>query len=1043
MPDGFSRYDVIAEFRDAFRDAGLVVPVEIIADDRRWHRCDVIGKRRGNKAGQYRLFTDKWPGGALQNFVESSFTIWHPKSERSRKLSDEERAERKRFFDQVRAEAEADLAARQAGVAASDEWKWTGLVEDRATPYTSRKKVGTHGARTAPYGIDLYVPARDIDGKLWCLQHIAQDGSNLFRYGARVKGNFFAIGELVDGEPIQIAEGFATAASAFEANGVATVGAFHSGNLLPVAAALRERYPNSPITILADDDAATALKIGYNPGIKAATQAAIAVGAKIAIPDFGGDLALTDFNDLHVSAGLDAVRQQIAAARDPVERAYAAADRPLSMEEARAKLDEYLDGYMRAAVTWNRAFPRTENGYIDLSANPPCYCVAMPPGVGKTTAMIKRVARVGVDAGKNVLIAVPRHKLGKQIADDLSDERVHARVYQARGADDLEKPGTLMCPDKERVSAIGGALGDISKLACKSSKGVCELYEVCGYQRQQRPPKPEVWIVAHQMLFRSTPGFIPSPDIVIIDEGFHDASFEKDTVVELNDLVSNRGWPKDHSVADEADLRAISQRVYRRLIDKLADHPRGRMRREWFDGITAEDAHQAGKLEWKRKLIIDDVWPGQDAYEAIERSVARQEHNQLVKRLTAFWEKLARTLEHDAERSLWLKLERDYAIPDADRSAPAIVVMSRLPIADDIARCPILHLDAFLSLPVVECFFPRTEPRQLEIAMPPLTTVAIEQQIDRVIGKSAKSDLLIREACRLIEGEAARTTGRVGVITLKGHEAELRKRALPASVSLAHYGDVTGRNDLEDVSTLVLLGRPEPAPIDVEQKARLLFEREVAEVSGYYPRQTRGQAVRGSDRLVPADCSYHPDPGVEQLRWAACEGELMQALHRARPLNRAGSNSLRIVLATNVVLPIEVDFVTTWDDLQPTLFELMLARGGAVPNSHADQATAYPELFENENVARLAHRRERENPGRFLYWILNRDSTGVLPDRYYPIKPAGCYRELTGVFVVHYRRVGARGPATGLAFDQDRHPDPLAWLREHIGECVLVEQVRQ
>jgi hypothetical protein len=91
--------------------------------------------------------------------------IWHPKRERGRKLSDEEREERKRYCEEKRVEAEADLAKQQAAVAASAEWHWSGLMEG-ATPYTSRKQIGTHGTRRAAYGTDLYVPACDYDGKI-------------------------------------------------------------------------------------------------------------------------------------------------------------------------------------------------------------------------------------------------------------------------------------------------------------------------------------------------------------------------------------------------------------------------------------------------------------------------------------------------------------------------------------------------------------------------------------------------------------------------------------------------------------------------------------------------------------------------------------------------------------------------------------------------------------------------------------------------------------------------------------------------------------
>jgi putative DNA primase/helicase len=209
--------------------------------------------------------------------------------------------------------------------------------------------------------------------------------------------------------------------------------------------------------------------------------------------------------------------------------------------------------------------------------------------------------------------------------------------------------------------------------------------------------------------------------------------------------------------------------------------------------------------------------------------------------------------------------------------------------------------------------------------------------------------------------------GRAGVICNKQIEIALQKaeRPLPRNVSLAHYGAITGMNDLESVSTLILIGRSEPSPAAVEQQGRLLYGREVIEVAryhperkGYYPRRKRGLAIRDSAELAIVDCTFHPDPAAESLRWAACEGELMQALHRARPINRTAANPLRIVLATNVPLPLEVDLVSSWDALQPLIAERMLAVHGAALFARPTWPWHSPTFF---RVPRQRRRRCSEN----------------------------------------------------------------------------------
>ncbi len=110
-----------------------------------------------------------------------------------------------------------------------------------------------------------------------------------------------------------IAEGFATAASIYESTGIPTAVAFNSGNLLAVAKVLRKRNPKARIIICADNDRITQ----GNPGVSKATEAARAARALLAIPQFPDGVEGTDFNDLAASQGLDAVREQIAAACKP------------------------------------------------------------------------------------------------------------------------------------------------------------------------------------------------------------------------------------------------------------------------------------------------------------------------------------------------------------------------------------------------------------------------------------------------------------------------------------------------------------------------------------------------------------------------------------------------------------------------------------------------------------------------------------------------------------------------------------------------------
>ncbi|MHB1333205.1 MAG: toprim domain-containing protein [Sulfuriferula sp.] len=143
----------------------------------------------------------------------------------------------------------------------------------------------------------LVLAVRNVDGDIKSLQFIDEDGSKRLMKGGEKRGHWIHINGSRTASRILICEGWATGATLAEAfPDDCVIAAIDAGNLLPVAQAIRASYPDAAITICADDDHLTP----GNPGRTKATAAALAVGAKLAIPDFGNDWPdhATDFNDL-------------------------------------------------------------------------------------------------------------------------------------------------------------------------------------------------------------------------------------------------------------------------------------------------------------------------------------------------------------------------------------------------------------------------------------------------------------------------------------------------------------------------------------------------------------------------------------------------------------------------------------------------------------------------------------------------------------------------------------------------------------------------
>lgn len=233
--------------------------------------------------------------------------------------------------------------------AATITWESAGPA-DPAHAYLRRKGVRPHGIRMES-GDVLVVPLMDLDGTLHTLQRIYEDGTKRFLSGGAKAGNFTPIGgPLADAATILLCEGWATGATAHEATGLPIVAAMDAGNLKRVAPILRERFPAARLVILADNDTKPG-RVG-NPGVTAATAAARATGALVAIPPEPGD-----FNDLAVAQGLETVREVIAAAELPPQPLPTYALASLELVGARAVLEDRIADFMAEVAAYWTADP--------------------------------------------------------------------------------------------------------------------------------------------------------------------------------------------------------------------------------------------------------------------------------------------------------------------------------------------------------------------------------------------------------------------------------------------------------------------------------------------------------------------------------------------------------------------------------------------------------------------------------------------------------------------------------------------------------------
>lgn len=246
------------------------------------------------------------------------------------------------------------------------------------TPYMVKKKIPKlYGARITPDDTsNLFIPIRDIQGKIWSRQLIESDGTKNFKRDGRIKGCMHILGTIDPRGKVYVCEGFATGASIFQATWIPTVCAFFSGNLQAVCLALKSRYPEAQITICADNDQWNN-HIPGNPGIDAAKAAAKTSGAVYRFPSFplssdssGNSIDRpTDYNDLHILSGLAEVKRQLEA--EPVDEP----SEPGGSEQAAGGSEDPKDKIAQARQFMNKTVEKfnNEHQYKLLDGSKLCY----------------------------------------------------------------------------------------------------------------------------------------------------------------------------------------------------------------------------------------------------------------------------------------------------------------------------------------------------------------------------------------------------------------------------------------------------------------------------------------------------------------------------------------------------------------------------------------------------------------------------------------------------------------------------------------------
>jgi putative DNA primase/helicase len=624
-------------------------------------------------------------------------------------------------------------------------------------------------------------------------------------------------------------------------------------------------------------------------------------------------------------------------------------------------------------------------------AEPDHSAIRITTGVGKSDATRTAAANYVREAKKRgiphrVAIYVPTHKLGEE-ARQRFPEDISTALLQSRRATDIAtgEPLCLNLPAVEAAEAIGE---DVEKAACRKGRRgadpiLCPFYETCGYQRQKEAAKQaDIVFAAHQYLFAPPPVLTKNVGVVVIDEAFWQSGLSTSSKLAVDGLDAElQEFPvRDHDGKKNSDDTHHLANLIQRLKSAVKSLPAGEYLTKaalLAAGLLPCEKYENGgsgataaRLEWRRKVDVG-LLPG-----AGEETCKRQAKQfgflgQLPKR-AAMWQAVEELLSSPDDATGRLRTEIETT---ADGSVLYLRLNGRRDIHERIAKLPVIALDATLNLDIVKHFFPR-----IKLALD-LDVQAPHERVTQVVGLPvSKSSLSPRKPGtrrpeeeqrvankreRLLTVVRSLAAGRRCVVITNKNLTSFFDGAGP-NIEVAHFNAIEGIDRWRNVDVLITIGRPLPSADAVEELAAALTGKPVT-----LPKHPPSRKGRQPQQMIEVNkpvrlksgaewavaCRAFELPEAELIRQAVTEAAVMQAVGRARGVNRVPDNPAEVyMILHDTTVPIAVDEVVQFEDLEPTKIDSMIERG-LVPQWGADAAKLYPDLWPTAQAAQKAYQR--------------------------------------------------------------------------------------
>jgi putative DNA primase/helicase len=594
-----------------------------------------------------------------------------------------------------------------------------------------------------------------------------------------------------------------------------------------------------------------------------------------------------------------------------------------------------------------------------------CTAIQATTGMGKSRTTLKHAAEIIKKLRRNkdtrsVVVFVPTLKLAQELSEKFKDlfPDLDAECFIGLNNPNPNTPDEQMCKRSIDVNKLIKKGLSISRL-CGSvdSKILCEYHakskseNPCGYTTQLNR-HADIWFMTHQKLFQPKPKNI-DPAAVVIDESFWEASISETALVDTESIFNVKISDNYSQISKELLL----------IIDNVSD---GTLNIDYIQSQLSEHGealcYKATKAldSFYKKLPISAETPSGEIDTGIDGVPNGS--------LRMFWRVLLVAFKANNRKTPYIKKKSTNGTCQFELS-------EKLYIHKDW-NVKSLILDATLSTEIISQYFSNFEVQRFEC---PMVHTKVTQIWDKSLSKrmmlptshrsQAKNRELLVNLEKLISilsirasniQNGVRVKGYPGLvkilfITNKGIEEKLLAHpGFPDEVATMHYGAISGIDVFKCIPAVVIAGRLQLPLHKAENIGELLCGDEILSDPNqeYYP--TRNRQLISNSQEITVSADYHPDPIVNAVRESKTEGEIIQAIGRARAIRRDENNPLEILILTNVPLPIPLDLITDWNSVVPTSFETLLSKIKVMPLAYNELKRMHPEQFSTIKKARVA-----------------------------------------------------------------------------------------